>query len=84
MTNPDPKRQLQILNQDYVSKKDLRELYGWSKATAQLEFVAIQHDLASEGKKLLNRGRTLLIPLDRILEKYPLNYKRIKRAISLG
>ena len=78
---PNPKRQLQILNQDYVSKNDLRELYGWSKAQCKTEFIAIQHEVEGEGKRILNRGRTLLIPLDRILSKYPLSYKRIQRAV---
>lgn len=84
MTRPNPIRQREILDQDYVSKQDLRDLYGWSKATAQIEFISVQHELESKGKKLMNRGRTLLIPLDKILERYPLSYQRICRAAKRG
>lgn len=80
MVKLNPIIQRSILDQDYVSRKDLQHLYGWSKAQARTEFIAIQHQLEEEGKPMMNRGRTLMIPIDRILKIYPLSYQKINRA----
>lgn len=82
MTKPNPKKQREILDQDYVSRQDLRDLYGWSKSQAKLEFISIQHELEAQGKRLMNRGRTLMIPIDLILERFPLSYQRINRSAN--
>lgn len=80
MTQLNPVVQRRILDQDYVSINDLRSLYGWSKAQATIEFKHIQHRLEEENKPIMNRGRMLMIPIDIILEKYPLSYQKIDRA----
>ena len=77
---PNPIIQRGILDQDYISIQDLRHLYGWSKTQATAEFKFIQHRLEEENKPIMNRGRTLMIPIDLILEKYPLSYQKIDRA----
>lgn len=78
-----PINQRRILNQDYVSRRDLRELYGWSKEQAKKEFMAIQHQIEDEGKPMMHQGRTLLIPITEILKIYPLSYNKIDRAARL-
>lgn len=80
MTQLSPIIQREILDQDYVSIQDLRYLYGWSKTQATSEFKTFLNDEESKGKKIMTRGRMVLIPLDIVLEKYPLSYQRIDRA----
>jgi len=72
--------QRRILDQDYVSINYLRSLYGWSKNQATIEFKYIQHRLEEDNKPIMSRGRMLLIPIDLILEKYPISYQKVDRA----
>ena len=78
----DPIKQRDILDQDYVSRKDLQSLYGWSKRQASKEFTEILEGLIYEKKKIMYRGKTCLIPIDKILEKYPLSYQKINRSAN--
>lgn len=78
----DPIKQRDILDQDYVSRKNLQDLYGWSRRQADMEFRYILEDIRSDYQPIMYRGKTCLIPLDRILNKYPLNYARISRSAN--
>ena len=79
-TKLNPVIQRDILDQDYVSRRDLSDLYGWSKRQAAKEFDRILEDQLSQGENIMCRGRTALIPLNRILSKYPLSYQKIDRS----
>lgn len=76
----DPIRQRDILDQDYVTRKDLQDLYGWSKRQASKEFGDVLESERISNKSIMYRGRTCLIPLNKVLDKYPLSYSRIARS----
>ena len=81
-TKLDPVRQRDILDQDYVSRKDLQDLYGWSKRQASKEFNEILMEQISMKKNIMYHGRTCLIPIDPVLDKYPLTYQKINRSAN--
>lgn len=80
ISKPIPKRQLEILDQDYISIDEISELYGCSRNMASRYHKEILNELKEMGKKPMIRGRSELIPLDAMLKKFPMNYKRIQRA----
>lgn len=82
IAKPIPKRQLEILDQDYISIDEISELYGCSRNMASRYHKEILNELKEMGKKPMIRGRSELIPLDAMLKKYPMNYKRIQRAVE--
>lgn len=78
---PNPEAQLRVLDREYVSVKDLMDLYGWGRPHATKEFKEIKDQMDDEGRPLMICGKTLRIPITRILKKYPMNYSRIQRAV---
>ena len=82
IAKPIPSRQLEILDQDYISIDEISELYGCSRNMASRYHKEILNELKEMGKKPMIRGRSELIPLDAMLKKYPMNYKRIQRAVE--
>lgn len=76
-----PERQLQVLNLDYVSKSEIRDLYGWSKARCRKEFDEVKKEMIDEGKRLMG-GYPERIPLDRLTSKYPMTYSKLLREVK--
>ena len=79
MRKPNPLVQEEILDQTYVSANDLYNLYPISKRVAYEWLNEVTKELIKEEIPLMP-GRPQLIPLQRVLQKYPLNQEGIRRS----
>lgn len=82
MKNPNPIRQLEILQQSYVNIVDVFELYPFSKGWAMRTCKEINADLKKRNISVITSNK-IWIPLKELLKKYPIDERRLKEAVAM-
>lgn len=81
MKKLNPIKQEEILDLTYVCTNDIYNLLPMGLTEARKLFLTIKNELLGEGLMLMP-SRPEVIPLERVLEKWPIDQLKIRRAAT--